>query len=125
MSILKIKAGRVTSVTADEFIGVHGTIFYNELLGDLRLSDGFTLGGIPLSVGSSGSATTVISNTAPLTSASGALWWNPTTSELSIRYENSWKPATSVSSSNISIDCGTPNSVYGGLTVFDFGGING
>jgi hypothetical protein len=51
MTIKKIVAGRINTVTADEYIGESGTIFYNESLGDLRLSDGETLGGIPLNVG--------------------------------------------------------------------------
>jgi hypothetical protein len=49
MTIQKIKSGRVITVNADQFIGEKGTVFYNEALGDLRLSDGVTLGGIPLS----------------------------------------------------------------------------
>ena len=55
MAIHKIKSGRVSSLTADQYIGQAGTIFYNESVGDLRLSDGKTLGGIPLSSGSLGS----------------------------------------------------------------------
>ena len=51
MTIKKIQAGRITTVTADEYVGESGTIFYNESLGDLRLSDGETVGGIPLNVG--------------------------------------------------------------------------
>lgn len=52
MTIQKIRSSRVTSITADEFVGPSGMIFYNEELGDLRLGDGLTLGGIPLSTGS-------------------------------------------------------------------------
>lgn len=48
MTIQKIRSSRVTSITADEFVGPSGMIFYNEDLGDLRLGDGLTLGGIPL-----------------------------------------------------------------------------
>lgn len=48
MTIQKIKSGRVPLIIADDFVGESGTIFYNEELGDLRLSDGETLGGIPL-----------------------------------------------------------------------------
>lgn len=45
MTIQKIKSGRVNSITANEFVGEKGTIFYNEDTGELRLSDGHTLGG--------------------------------------------------------------------------------
>ena len=54
MSIKKIQAGRINTITANAYVGEYGTIFYNEALGDLRLSDGVTLGGVPLNVGSGG-----------------------------------------------------------------------
>jgi len=53
MTIQKIKSGRVLTVDADHFVGEKGTIFFNEDAGDLRLSNGYTQGGIPLSVGGS------------------------------------------------------------------------
>ena len=58
MTIQKIRSSRVSSIDADQFTGEKGMIFYNEDLGDLRISDGETLGGIFLSNGSgSGSYT--------------------------------------------------------------------
>jgi hypothetical protein len=54
MSVLKIQAGRVVQTTLDTYIGIKGTIFYNEDTGELRLSDGVTPGGIPLTVGGGG-----------------------------------------------------------------------
>ena len=51
MTIQKIKSGRVTSIDADTFVGPPGTLFFNEDQGDLRLGDGVTPGGIPLSFG--------------------------------------------------------------------------
>lgn len=45
MTIRKVQAGRVITVTSTEFIGELGTIFYEEAVGDLRLSDGVTPGG--------------------------------------------------------------------------------
>jgi hypothetical protein len=52
MSVQKIKAGRVPGTDADNFVGDIGTLFYNEGVGDLRIGDGITVGGIPLSFGS-------------------------------------------------------------------------
>jgi hypothetical protein len=49
MTIQKIKSGRVITVNADQFIGEKGTVFFNETGGNLRLSDGITPGGIPVS----------------------------------------------------------------------------
>jgi hypothetical protein len=45
MPIRKIQAGRVVRVTSPNFIGENGTIFYDETLADLRISDGVTPGG--------------------------------------------------------------------------------
>ena len=52
MTIRKIEAGRVITKNIDTFVGIAGTIFYDELTGELRLSDGETPGGI--SIGGTG-----------------------------------------------------------------------
>ena len=51
--IRKIKAGLV-KVDINDFIGEEGTIFYDVETGELRLSDGVTPGGIPISGGGGG-----------------------------------------------------------------------
>jgi hypothetical protein len=51
MAFRKIEAGLVHA-DVDEFIGKTGTIFYDNDLGDFRISDGATPGGIALSFGS-------------------------------------------------------------------------
>lgn len=51
MPIQKIKSGRVITVTAEEFVGEKGIIFYDETTPALRLSDGITPGGILFSGG--------------------------------------------------------------------------
>jgi hypothetical protein len=45
MSIRKLRAGRVPGVTQSQYIGEKGSIFWNELTGEFRLSDGVTPGG--------------------------------------------------------------------------------
>ena len=50
MAFRKIEAGLVHA-DVDEFIGKTGTIFYDNSLGDFRISDGQTPGGIALSFG--------------------------------------------------------------------------
>jgi hypothetical protein len=58
MPIRKIQAGRVLRVTSPNFIGEHGTIFYDETLADLRISDGVTPGGRLINI--SGGLTDVV-----------------------------------------------------------------
>ena len=97
MSIYKIKAGHINNMSADEYVGDAGVIFYNKDLGDLRLSDGVTIGGIPINTGSgggAGNATIIVSATAPSGVITGTLWWNSSTGILSIRYADSWKIAS-------------------------------
>jgi hypothetical protein len=53
MAFRKIEAGLVHA-PVDEFIGKTGTIFYDNDLGDFRISDGQTPGGIALSFGGGG-----------------------------------------------------------------------
>jgi hypothetical protein len=60
MPVQKIKSGRVLNPPVGQFIGEHGVIFYDESLGDLRLSDGHTPGGIPLLLGGGSSSTYVL-----------------------------------------------------------------
>lgn len=49
MAIRKFRAGQ-SSYSADTYVGTHGTIFYNEDTGELRLSDGITPGGIAIPI---------------------------------------------------------------------------
>jgi len=44
-SIRKLRAGRVTTVSSTDYVGEYGSIFWDEALGTLRLSDGVTPGG--------------------------------------------------------------------------------
>ena len=71
MAIQKIRSQRVQYDIAT-FVGNAGQIFYNEDVGDLRLSDGITQGGIPLLLGG-GNASIVISETPPENPTAGAL----------------------------------------------------
>ena len=45
MSIRKFRAARVTTTNANVYVGQHGDIFYDETLGQLKISDGSTPGG--------------------------------------------------------------------------------
>lgn len=54
MAIQKIKSGRIITVAIDDYVGEPGHIFFDEEVGELRLSDGVTPGGNPISGGSGG-----------------------------------------------------------------------
>ena len=45
MSIRKLRAGRVPNVTANNWVGETGTLFYDESTGQFKIADGYTPGG--------------------------------------------------------------------------------
>lgn len=71
MTVQKIKSGRIPGLDADNFVGDNGQLFFNEGVGDLRLGDGVTPGGIPLSVGGGGGGGGYILPTASTTVKGG------------------------------------------------------
>jgi len=54
MPIRKIEAGRLITVASKDWVGPVGTIWYDEVLGDLRIGDGYTPGGRVLQLGGGG-----------------------------------------------------------------------
>lgn len=54
MPIYKIQAGRIITVESSTWVGPTGTIWYDEVLGDLRIGDDVTPGGRLLQLGGSG-----------------------------------------------------------------------
>lgn len=60
MPVQKIKSGRIITVQAPTYVGEKGTIFYDEDTPELRLSDGYTPGGILFATGSGGTSTYVL-----------------------------------------------------------------
>ena len=56
MSIRKVKAGLVKTVTVNDFVGEDGNIFFDINDGTIRLSDGVTPGGAAIITGGSGGA---------------------------------------------------------------------
>lgn len=55
MPIYKIQAGRLITVESSTWVGPTGTIWYDEVLGDLRIGDDVTPGGRLLQLGGGGS----------------------------------------------------------------------
>jgi hypothetical protein len=83
MSVRKLRSGRITTITAAQFVGQEGTLFWDEPAGLLRLSDGSTPGG--KIVGNLALASTGI--TPPINPFEGELWYNPSTKELLAYYD--------------------------------------
>jgi hypothetical protein len=52
MAIQKLFSGRANSTNGSTFVGERGHIFYDETVGQLRISDGVTPGGLPIIVAS-------------------------------------------------------------------------
>jgi hypothetical protein len=130
MTVQKIQSGRVITHTSENFVGSLGTLFYNEDQGDLRLGDGVTPGGRLLNLGGgTGNSypsfgTIRIANQLDLTAVGNDILEFVAGSGMRITNNTLHKTITFESTMlNVTLDGGVPNSVYGGLTVVDGGGI--
>jgi hypothetical protein len=87
MAFWKIRTGHVNGARdVLDYIGEIGHLFYSQDDNVIRIGDGHTLGGIPLSGGS----ITFSGSTAPNNPSEGNLWWNTTDGRLYIYYDSSW-----------------------------------
>ena len=100
MQVKKIKAGGV-NVQLENFIGEHGTLFYDSTYGNLRLSDGHTPGGI--SVAGLGGGSIVQQDTAPLASTS-TIWYDTISGRTYVYFDGSWIDASPASNSTTTVD---------------------
>ena len=99
MAFWKIRTGHVNGARGVlSYVGELGHLFYSQDDNIIRISDGHTPGGIPLSGGSM----TFSSSTAPANPQEGNMWWNTTDGRLYIYYDSSWVDASP--ESNISAD---------------------
>ena len=99
MAFWKIRTGHVNGARGVlNYVGELGHLFYSQDDNIIRISDGHTPGGIPLSGGS----LTFSGNTPPTNPSEGNLWWNTTDGRLYIYYDNNWVDASP--ESNISAD---------------------
>ena len=99
MAFWKIRTGHVNGARGVlSYVGELGHLFYSQDDNIIRISDGHTPGGIPLSGGSM----TFSSSTAPANPQEGNMWWNITDGRLYIYYDSSWVDASP--ESNISAD---------------------
>ena len=122
MAFYKIKSGRVTGERGVlTFVGEIGHLFYSQDDNVIRISDGHTPGGIPLSGGS----ITFISIGAPPNPQDGQLWFDPVTGRLYVWYDNNWvdaspdiaSTATGITLSMLTV--GTGSATGGGALSYD------
>ena len=62
MPVQKIQSGRVLNPGVTEFIGHFGQLFYDESVGELRISDGVTPGGRIITSASTSTSTVLLTN---------------------------------------------------------------
>jgi hypothetical protein len=94
MTIFDLWLSRKNGPTAETYVGNKDRLFYDSADGLLRVSDGSTPGG--RIVGNL--AITKISNTEPINSFPGELWWNPDTNKLSTFYQGSFRETINIAS---------------------------
>lgn len=127
MPIQKIKSGRIITTAVDDYVGDSGTIFYDETVGDLRLSDGVTPGGVPLLLGGGTGAsfkTIKVDGQADLVADSEDTIEIVAGSGIFIETSATSSPYKTLTiSADNNVDGGTPFTVYGGVTSFDGGGV--
>jgi len=58
MNIRLINSGMLRLADAEVYVARNGTIFFDEVLGVLRIGDGYTPGGRKLSISTAGNVTT-------------------------------------------------------------------
>lgn len=92
MSIRKLRAGRVPTITASQYVGQEGTIFWDESTGQFRLSDGATPGGRIVS----NLSIAAVGTTPPANPFEGELWINPNTYDLRVYHSGSFIPTIDV-----------------------------
>ena len=122
MAFYKIKSGRVTGERGVlTYVGEVGHLFYSQDDNTIRISDGHTEGGIPLSGGS----ITFLTETAPPNPQPGQLWFDPVTGRLYVWFNNAWvdaspdiaSTATGITLSMLTV--GTGSATGGGALSYD------
>ena len=113
MAFWKIKTGHVNGARdVLDYIGEIGHLFYSQDDNVIRISDGHTLGGIPLSGGSMTFSGSTAGSTAPNNPSEGNLWWNTTDGRLYIYYDSSWVDASPESVVSADDDTAYATQIY-------------
>ena len=93
MAVYDLFLSRNSVPTVANYVGHKGRMFYDDVEKVLRISDGHTVGGFPVT------PTTLVTATQPTVVAEGQLWLNPTTYELWAYHNGSFIPTIDVATS--------------------------
>jgi hypothetical protein len=88
--VLELWSTRKNNADPFTFVGDFERIFYNPVTKSIRVSDGNTPGGIPISEGGSGSAEALYTSITPPAGTNGLLWFNPSTDTLYVASDGVW-----------------------------------
>ena len=86
MAIYDFFLSRNNGPTLQNYVGHNGRLFYDSDEKVLRVADGVTPGGFPVT------PTTLVSTTEPTVVAEGQMWYNPTTLELWCYHNGNFEP---------------------------------
>ena len=121
MAIYDFFLSRNNGPTVASYVGHKGRLFYDADEKVLRVSDGVTVGGFPIT------PTTLVSTTEPPVAAEGQLWYNPERFELWAYHNGDFRPtvdlATDVKIGGIKLGPGVTTNGQGQL-IIDTAGLN-
>lgn len=88
--VLEFWSSRKNNADPFTFVGDFQRLFYNPVTKSIRVSDGETPGGFPISGGGSGSAEALYTTVTPPATTNGLLWFNPNTDSLYVASNGVW-----------------------------------
>ena len=140
IQIKKILVGRGNTAVASAYDGVRGELVLDTGLNTLRVYDGTTTGGTVLATNQQvlaianlvANTSITVSNTPPVVSTTGTLWYDSEGGRTYIRYANAWVDAspsvTNVSITDLTANVAELQGILGGIGEelgFAFGTIQG
>ena len=124
MATKLLSTQKIVNLSADPVSGSAGEIYYNTTDSELKVYSGAAWSAL----GGGGGGSITVGDTAPASPTSGSLWYNSTSGKTFIYYEdgtsNQW---VEIGAATIDVtanyDGGNADSVYGGISSLDGGGV--
>jgi hypothetical protein len=116
---------RIVNLSANPSSGTAGEIYFNTVDSELKVYDGSAWSALG---GGGGGSSITVSDSAPVSPASGSLWYNSSNGRTYIYYEDidssQWiEIGTAAIDPTGNYDAGVSNTIYGGVTGIDAGGV--